>query len=640
MRRITLIILPLLLLLAAPVHAATYWVSPTGAAGSSGADSLGNAKTLAWFNANALAGDICRFKSGTYADPIQPARSGTSANRIRYYGLAQDPGGVVVRDVHFGYAVGSYCTVRWVSSTGNVAGMTEAAGMEATDDSIVACRFTGQTDAFSICSMRSVVDSLMIVGTYAKSGQTHAINLTGERDHANGSIGEWTVGTRSNSFTNSTVTMTVNCPGDFHGLFIAAAVGNKILGNTFNITVANVSGYFFGVEMYEGYSNQLQNNTWNIALNGPIAGSHGVWCHRDSSSYNRWVGNNVNVTGSGSDLSFMLSNGGSFGNTTGHNYYGNNIIKDHSPQSGTGILWWYDGSRQDTVEFNTIMTDAARPCLSIPSGQQVNGSVFRHNTYWTGGATAVEFSAASAVNTPRMSSEVVYCRSANGSGAENMRVPAGMKLDSAGVFFSLGSASSGRAISYGGVAGAPGSGGNYGQAGKALWGSPVFTDSTYANFMGKPGGLGYAVGANLVDGFAGAVPFLDPSPDVTPPATVTDLAVALTGPLDLSISWTAPGNDGMTGTASIYELRWSNSLITSANFAAATAVTIQPIPATAGTPQTWLGLGLAPLTTFYYAIRTRDAAGNWSAVSNSASGTTSVLDLTPPAAIHDLSTGL
>jgi hypothetical protein len=643
MPRIRAFVLPLLLLLVvAPAWAATYWVSPSGVSGRSGADSLSNSTTLAWFNANAIGGDVCRFKSGTYVDPIKPARSGNSGSRIRYYGFPQDPTAVVVTDIMFGYQYGSYSTVRWASCRNGATGLVETAGMEATDDSIVACRITGQTGQFNIGSKRSVLDSLVITGTITGSGQNHFINIAGERSHYTGTIGEWAIGTLDNRFTNSTVTVNVNTTGgsgDVHIVLLSAAAYNRIAGNTFNVTVTNCNGYFFGIEQYEGYYNQIQNNTWNFAVNGTIGGSRGVWCHRDSSSYNRYVGNTVNITGSGTDLSFMLSNGGSFPGTTGHNYYGNNVIRDHNPQTGTGIFWYYDGTRADTIEFNTLMTDAARPCVLVSPGTSVNGSIFRHNTYWTAGATAVDFSAATAVNSPRLVSEIYYCRTANGAGSENVRVPSGVRLDSAGVFFSPGSSTPGRAIAYGGVAGSPGSGGNYGLAGKAVWGTPAFTDSNYASFNSRLTSGSYAANAGLSGGFAGAVPFGSGSSDITPPATITNLAIGPSGPSSLSVQWTAPGDDGNTGTAAQYDLRWSPAAITAGNFASATPVSPQPVPAFAGTAQSYVALGLTGGTTYFFAIRTRDAAGNWSGVSNSVSGTPGSGDTVPPAPVHDLTPG-
>lgn len=625
--RIVKRILVALALFAAPAHAATYWVSPTGSASASGADSLSNAKSLAWFNANAAPGDICRFKSGTYATAIQPNVDGTASNRIRYYGFPQDPGAVRVTNIQFGYARGDYCTVKWVTTTDGLTGCYGAAGQYPVGDSLVNCRTTNGGQGLTVTGKSCVFDSLQISGNLSGGGQQHWISL-----YVGGNPAPWFV--TNNVIKNCTFTTNVNVSGDLHIVGIAHGAYNTFYRNTFNVTVQNVSGYFFGVEQYEGYYNNFQENVWNFAMSGSAAGSRGLWCHRDSSSYNRYVGNTVNVTGSGGDLSFMLSNSGSYPGTTGNNYYGGNFIKNHRPQGGTGVFWFYDGTRRDTLEFNTIATDATNSLISIPGGQ-MNGTVIRHNTFITSGATAIDAGSASASNNPRLASNIYYCRGTNGAGAENIKVPSGARLDSAGVFFSLGSSTAARAISYGGTAGAPGSGGNYGLAAQSKWGSPRFADSTFATLDPRVASPGIAVGSNWTDGFAGAVPFA--TGDAIPPVTVGNLAVTQVDSVSAVLAWTAPGDDGLTGTASQYDLRWSASPITSVNFTSATPVSPQPVPITGGLPQTYVALGLARGTTYHFALRTRDEAGNWSGVSNSVSATTTSSDTIPPAAINDLS---
>ncbi|HKQ59486.1 MAG TPA: FlgD immunoglobulin-like domain containing protein [Candidatus Eisenbacteria bacterium] len=83
-----------------------------------------------------------------------------------------------------------------------------------------------------------------------------------------------------------------------------------------------------------------------------------------------------------------------------------------------------------------------------------------------------------------------------------------------------------------------------------------------------------------------------------------------------TLRWTAPGDDGATGRATAYDLRRSTSPITAANFGAATIVTGLPAPATAGTTETFTVNGLAPNTSYYFAMKTRDDANNWSTISN------------------------
>ncbi len=110
-------------------------------------------------------------------------------------------------------------------------------------------------------------------------------------------------------------------------------------------------------------------------------------------------------------------------------------------------------------------------------------------------------------------------------------------------------------------------------------------------------------------------------PDTTEPGSVADLAVTGSGSSHLSLTWTATGDDGGTGRASAYDLRWSTSPITEANFAAATPVA-GPDPQPAGGAEAWEIGGLAFSTTYYVALKALDEFGNTGGLSNVATGTT------------------
>jgi hypothetical protein len=127
---------------------------------------------------------------------------------------------------------------------------------------------------------------------------------------------------------------------------------------------------------------------------------------------------------------------------------------------------------------------------------------------------------------------------------------------------------------------------------------------------------------------------LSTSGDLVAPGTIADLAITATTGSTIALRWTAPGNNGTTGTAASYDIRWSTSPITAANFAAATVVTGEPLPAVAGTAQTFTITGLQGGRVYYVAMKTADASGNVSAISNVASGST--LDVLAPAAVTDL----
>lgn len=105
----------------------------------------------------------------------------------------------------------------------------------------------------------------------------------------------------------------------------------------------------------------------------------------------------------------------------------------------------------------------------------------------------------------------------------------------------------------------------------------------------------------------------------------------------VTFNWTAVGDDGNTGTAAQYELYMSTSPITDANFASATKITGigTLVPKVAGSAETYTTtIDLASQTTYYFALRVRDEANNWSLVSNNASRTTP--DTVPPSMINTL----
>lgn len=124
--------------------------------------------------------------------------------------------------------------------------------------------------------------------------------------------------------------------------------------------------------------------------------------------------------------------------------------------------------------------------------------------------------------------------------------------------------------------------------------------------------------------------------DGTPPMAVATLTAVLPTLNSLTLVWLAPGDDGASGTATSYDLRYSTSPITTANWGSALQANNEPGPSPAGTPESLTVAGLNEATTYYFALKAADEIPNWSALSNVASNTTSA-DVTPPAAINDLS---
>ncbi|MCB2229078.1 hypothetical protein KQH82_00040 [bacterium] len=84
----------------------------------------------------------------------------------------------------------------------------------------------------------------------------------------------------------------------------------------------------------------------------------------------------------------------------------------------------------------------------------------------------------------------------------------------------------------------------------------------------------------------------------------------------VTLSWTATGDDGVVGTASYYDIRFSRSVITEDNWAMATPARVVPHPKPSGAREEWLVSGLEPGVRYYFAIKAADESRNWSEMSN------------------------
>jgi parallel beta-helix repeat protein len=180
-------------------------------------------------------------------------------------------------------------------------------------------------------------------------------------------------------------------------------------------------------------------------------------------------------------------------------------------------------------------------------------------------------------------------------------------------------------------------------AGGNFWSNHGGSDSYGGPNQDLPGGDGildspYSIPTSSWDRYPLATPYIEAGnrswPDIAPPARITDLTVSSTNAFSAMLQWTAPGDDGNTGPASAYDVRYSTGDINDNTWENAVRVHSDSPPELPGTRESLVVSGLLEAQKYYFAISTSDEVPNWSDLSNVASGHTT--DASPPS-IEDVS---
>ncbi len=154
-----------------------------------------------------------------------------------------------------------------------------------------------------------------------------------------------------------------------------------------------------------------------------------------------------------------------------------------------------------------------------------------------------------------------------------------------------------------------------GLRGDALY--DLHVDQAWQARSSDSGGISFSWSVSSSHTFA-LVPYVEGPPPVDdlPPATISDLRLALAGARNVLLEWTAPGDDNMSGQATLYDARYRTTApINDTNFLASTAVATQ-LPRAAGTEEQLGITGLSPDTLYWFAVRAADEVPNWSPTSN------------------------
>jgi hypothetical protein len=417
--------------------------------------------------------------------------------------------------------------------------------------------------------------------------------------------------------------------------------------NSFNTTSGSGASGSSSTKLFWVRNCKFRDNHWNAINNCTGACDEAGWImQRDYTQSNYWARDTIDMGGPG-PVQFFGSGSGSYPGTVMNNTYDHLVVRLYGDAAYGAGMYFQDGAQWDTLRSCTIVGSGSGlvfnntldgptlvdhctivgfdPTLGALGSDMAAGThwggtvVFRDNIFYTQGTALRKSNSAALYLAPS---------AAQGHIVSNNNVFwAPMVRDS--VIFMAGAGTS-----------APGVGKPFCTTlhadSASVFGSPRFRDTTSVrSFDARLGSGSYAVGAGWGGGDAGANPLTEVNTDFSGPVAVGNLAaVGITG-TGAVLQWAAPADLPSLGPASAYDVRRSTAPITEGNFASATPVSGAPVPGAPGAFQSVTVTGLTPGTTYYFGVRSQDAAGNWSVTSNSPSSVAST-DVTPPATINDL----
>ncbi|MCC6349255.1 MAG: DUF1565 domain-containing protein [Candidatus Eisenbacteria bacterium] len=601
------------LLLAQAAAATTYYVATNGSDSNPGTSSGSPWRTIGKASSTMVAGDVVRISPGTYSETLQPVANGTSANRITYMGNISNPSGVVVNAIQF-YGQ-DYISIKGITSNGEINVLANTSGNSADRDSILYC--VGRSGL----SMSGAWYSVLANSSIGTGDATDKVNFSaypGDNRTPQASVTQWC------TIQDCTFNLaTLNGGNAMTGYYMR---NNRFLRNRYRITMLAGASDTHSNTLYRCVNNQWIDCRYTLKN---LAGYEVyILNQRDSSRFNVWVRDTFEVDPTSTmSVKCEFATSGSYPQTVRYNSWTNCVFKVD------GICGYQNPGYGDRIEGNVFTLKQAW----TPKGDSM---VVRHNTFYNSTGPIVWDTQQVDLTRSSVVGNLFY-----GSGAAtnaHVYIPdaASNRADS-NLYYATGNDPARAVYSRSGsVFSAVGSGtawcSTYGKDCNSLWSNPQLMAASWNAPDLRPANGSPAYASRWPDGYAGAFPASSLIGDTTPPNAIANLAAGQPAENSVLLSWTAPGDDGSSGIAAAYDIRWSTSPIDAGNFASATPFTSVPDPLSAGQPQTFVALGLQPSTQYWFAIRTRDESTNWSAVSNVATATTTAPDATPPAAINDL----
>lgn len=359
------------LLLAGVGEAATYWISPTGTSGASGADSLTNAKSLSWFFGNADPGDVGLLSHGTFAmgSSANFSNNGTSgAGRISLIGDITYPSTV---DFGSGTLNLFWFANDYFSIKGIKVGEITLAGSDALGAALV--------DSIAYC----VIDSSF--GAGRMDNCVIASNRIGNGGMENG----FSAGTQgAYSFSNQIISNSMNL-----GLAAGGSLNNIM--NLNRLTGTTISQNRVSTRHWANASTSVHTNTWFCLRNSTISDNYFSVRNdipntemyflnlRDSTAFNTFARDTFLVDTLSLGFSkIKFSTGGALPGTVKYNTYNSCIFRVN------GDLGYQDIARGDVHKFNQYIS---RKPFTVSTGNAASDSVtMSHNTFLVDAGTALD----------------------------------------------------------------------------------------------------------------------------------------------------------------------------------------------------------------------------------------------------------
>ena len=610
-------------LLVSPVAAVTRYVSPGGVDTANGLTPATAWRTIAKANSGAAPGDVVMIAAGTYAEFPAPAATPSASARIAYVGDLLNPGAAVISAS--GTVSKPYVTIKGVTLN---AGFT----VSGSRDSITDCRvFGGRSQIWA------ANDCLLA-----------RLTVTSDRFWVYGQETDSLVKANRDTIQDCTFNLSANDAAG-HVVRLRSIDSCVLDRNVWNITSgpSAVGGSAF--KLFWVRNCKFRDSRWNVTNDCTGACDEAGWfMQRDYTQSNSWARDTIDMGGLG-DTQFFGSGSGSYPATVMNNNYDRLLVRLRGGTAYGGAMVYQDAARWDTLTNCTFVGSSSGLLMNGP----LNGPILvDHCTIaafspslggfgadvgagqlWVGTITLrnnIYFTAPTSPHRVGTAALYIPITAAKGhlSGNHNL-VWTPMPVDSSMYLAGYGLS-------------APGVGKpfcNQMQSDSAsVYGTPRFANSSsVANFDPHLTSGSAAIGVAYGGGDAGAISFSGTAPDTAAPSPVSSLLAASVASTSLVLEWAAPQDMPTLGPVAAYDLRYSNSPLNDVNFAAATPMSTQPVPHAPGAYEAYPVTGLVSGQPYFYALRSRDSAGNWSAVSNVASVNAQGIDTKPPAAVVDLS---